>query len=123
MIELLLIFKSSSLFSDYYLTILSYDNNHQITTSEVDLQLDKKPTFLLVVNGHYAFIFNLGRYLLYFKLVNCDFFHTIVERRVWRITHDFTIILKCVNCNCFCYKTDYNISGIFFWFSTDFQKM
>ena len=39
MIELLLIFKSISLFSDYYLTILLYDNNHQITTSEVDLQL------------------------------------------------------------------------------------
>ena len=45
MIELLIIFKSSSLFSDYYLTIRSYDNNHQITTSEVDLQLDKIPIF------------------------------------------------------------------------------
>ena len=113
MIELLLIFKSSSFFSDYYLTILSYDNNHQITTSEVDLQLDKKPIFLLVVIGHYAHMFNLRHYLLYFKLVSCDFCHTIVERRVCRITHDFMIILKCVNCNCFCYKTDFNIFGIF----------
>ena len=49
MVELLLIFKTSHLFSDFYLTILSYDNNHQITTSEVDLQLHKKPIFLLVV--------------------------------------------------------------------------
>ena len=32
------------------------------------------------------------RYLLYFKLVSCDFCHTIVERRVWRITHDYTMI-------------------------------
>ena len=73
MIKLLLIFKNSSLFSNYYLTILSYDNNHQIATSEIDLQLDKKPIFLLVVNGHYAYIFNLRRYLIKFKLVSCDF--------------------------------------------------
>ena len=98
MIEMLLLFKISSLFSNYYLTILSYDNNHQITNSEIDLQLDKKPIFLRVVNGHYAYIFY--------------FCHTIVERRVWRITNDFTIILKCDNCNSFCYKTDFNIFGI-----------
>ena len=46
-IELILILKTSSLFSDYYLTILSYDNNHQITTSEVDLQLHKNLFFYL----------------------------------------------------------------------------